>query len=314
MKSSHLIAIGAALAGFSLGWLVKPAGTPGPAAAESSPEAGKGARGGMDGKSRERSDRPLVLKARQGSGSLEGGEEMNAAERNFQQSFSSAGERTNNARLNRLSEALGLSGDQKEAVSALLAGRRQGFKDLQGKGKTPAEMVAEAANSALIFENELKNLLDEEQKLAYDDFKARERENDIEAKAATDFADLVRQVDLSPSQRDQAMQAMRALSEESFAKRPQGWEVMAESTEMMGGLYHSAFEEMSGFLEDPEAMKNPAEIQKRMNEANRTHSEAKVSRLTTILTPAQLAQFRATLDARANFREISPVPPAATNR
>lgn len=314
MKSSHLIAAGAALAGFSLGWLVKPSGTPAPATAESTPEAGKGARGAMDGKSRERSERPLVLKARPGSGTVEPSEEMTAAERKFKESFSSAGERTNNARLNRLSEALGLSVDQKDAVNALLAGRREGFKDLQGKGKTPAEMVAEAGNAALIFENELKTLLDEEQRLAYDDFKARERENDIEAKAATDFADLVRQVDLSPAQRDQALEVLRTMSEESFAKRPQGWEVMAESMEMMGGLYSTAFEEMSGFLDDPEAMKNPAEIQKRMNEANRANSEAKVSRLTTILTPAQLAQFRATLDARANFREISPVPPAATNR
>jgi hypothetical protein len=314
MKPSNLIAIGAALAGFSLGWLVKPSGAPAPVTVEATPEAGKGSRGGLGGKSSERSERPLVLKARSSSGTIEGGEEMTAAERNFQVSFSSAGERSRSAKLNRLSEALGLSDEQKRAMDALLAGRREGFKNLQGKGKTPSEMVAEAANAVRIFEKEVTTLLDDEQKLAYEDFKMREKENDIEAKAATDFADLVRQIDLSPAQRDQAMEAMRTLSAESFAKRPEGWDLMAESMEMMGGVYNSAFDEMSDFLDDPEAMKNPAEIQKRMNEANRTRSEAKVSRLTTILTPAQLAQFRATLDARANFREISPVPPGATNR
>jgi hypothetical protein len=314
MKPSNLIAIGAALAGFSLGWLVKPSGAPATETVEATPEAGKGPRSGLGGRSGERPERPLVLKARVGKGSDERDENISAAERNFQVSFSSAGEQTRSARLNRLSEALGLSDEQREAMSALLAGRREGFKSLQGKGKTPSEMVAEAANAARIFEKEVTSILDEEQKLAYEDFKAREKENDIEAKAANDFSDLVRQIDLSPAQRDQAMEALRTLSEEAFAKRPEGWDVMAESMEMMGGLYNSAFEEMSGFLDDPEAMKNPAEIQKRMNEAHRANSEAKVSRLTAILTPAQLAQFRATLDARSNFRETSPVPAAPANR
>ncbi len=266
----------------------------------------------MDGKSGERSERPLVLKARPNKGSDQRDEKISAAERTFQQSFSSAGERTRNARLNRLSEALGLSEDQKSALDTLLSSRREGFKDMQGKGKTASEMVADAGNAVRIFENALKDVLDEEQMQAYEDFKGRERENDVEAKAANEFADLARQVDLSPEQRDQALEALRAMSTESFAKRPEGWEVMAETMEMMGGSYMSAFEDMSGFLEDPEAMKNPAEIQKRMNEAHRTNAELKIARLTTILTPAQLAQYRATLDSRSTFRETSPTPPATS--
>ncbi|MCW1914873.1 hypothetical protein OJ996_14895 [Luteolibacter sp. GHJ8] len=310
MKSSNLIAIGAALAGFAIGWIAKPSGeAPAEKTAEMA-DAGKKPRAGMDSKSGDRSERPLVLKQRPSAkGSAERDPEISAAERNFQVSFSSAGERTNNARLNRLSEALGLSEEQKTAVNALLSGRREGFKDLKGKGKTPSEMVAEAGNSVAVFENALKDVLDDEQMQAYQDLKVRERQNDIEAKAATEFADLVRQVDLSIEQRDQAMEAMRKISEESFAKRPAGWELMSESMEMMGGLYNDAFENMSGFLDDPAVMGNPAEMQKRMNEAHRAASEQKVSRLTEILTPAQLQQFRATLDARSNFREISPVPP-----
>jgi hypothetical protein len=313
MKPSNLIAVGAALAGFSLGWIAKPSGEAAPETPGEAVEAGRKPRAGMESKSGDRSGRPLVLKARPSAkGSVEPDEKTLAAERNFQVSFGSATERANNARLNRLSEALGLSEEQKSAVNSLLSGRREGFKDLQGKGKTPSQMVAEAGNAVVVFENALKDVLDGEQMQAYQDFKAREREGDIEGKAATDFADLARQVDLSPEQREQAMQVMRQLSEEAFAKRPQGWEVMAESMEMMGGLYNQAFEEMQGFLEDPAVMGNPAEVQKRMAEAHRLNSEMKASRLSEILTPAQLQQFRATLDARSTFRETSPVPPTPT--
>jgi hypothetical protein len=314
MKPANLIAIGAALAGFSLGWLVKPSKEVAPAVVESAPETGKRPRGGMDGKSGERPERPLVLKSRVGKGSAEREEKTSEAERNFQVSFSSAGEQRRNAQVNRFTEALGLSDEQLEALKPLLEGRQQGFPDMKGAGKTPAEMVADAGNATRIFEAAVKEILDPEQLQAYEDLKLRKKENSIEAKASDDFADLVRQVDLSPSQREQALETLRELSAESVSKRPEGWDLMAETMQLMGGTYMSALEEMSGFMNDPEAMKNPAEIQKRMNEAHRANAAEKVARLTGILTPGQLAQFRATLEGRSTFRETSPVAPTPENR
>lgn len=309
MKPSTLIATGAALAGFSLGWLVKPAGEAAPVAVESStPEPGK--RG--YGKSGERDERPLVLKPRVGKGSDTRDEKTSEAEQNFIASFSSGKEMRRSAGLSRYREALGLSDEQLEQLKPLLEGLQQGFPDMKGAGKTPAQMVADAGNATRIFEAAVKEILDPEQQQAYEDLKMRKKESSIEAKTADDFADLAGQVDLSPSQREAAMETLRQLSSESVANRTEGWDLMADTMQLMGGTYAKALEEMSGFLDDPEAMKSPAEIQKRMNEAHRINSEAKISRLATILTPAQLAQFRATLDARSNFRETSPTPPTPT--
>ena len=322
VKTPTLIAIAAALGGFAAGWIAKPSD---PAANVSSAETDAGDRGGksprntggsLDGKSHDRPDQPLVLRARGNSDHPEEDPKASAAEREFQRTFSSAGERTRTSRLNRMVEAMGLSGEQRKAVETLLAGRREGFKDLQGRGKTPSEMVAEAANAERIFENEVKRLLDPEQTQAYDSFKAREKSNDIEARALRDLRDLIGQVDLNETQRTQALEALRKGSEDAMARLPEGWGLINESMDVMGNAYLDAFDEMAGFLDDPEAMKSPQEIQRRMVEAKRIQAEDRASRLTGILTPAQLGQYRATQDARTSFMESStpPPPPSAQNR
>ena len=314
MKTPTLIAIAAALGGFAVGWLAKPSGPSAEeiaAATDSGGQNGKSPRnsGGMDGKSREREEAPLVLKARGAEHPVED-PKASAAEREFQRAFSSAGERTRTSRLNRMVEAMGLSAEQRKAVETLLAGRREGFKDLQGRGKTPSEVVAEAANAERIFENEVKKVLDAEQVQAYDNFKAREKENDIEARALRDLRDLIGHVDLNETQREQALEALRKGSADALERLPEGWGLINESMDVMGSTYLDAFDEMTGFLDDPEAMKNPQEIQRRMVEAKRIQAEDRASRLNGILTPAQLSQYRATQDARTSFLEATNPPPA----
>lgn len=323
VKTPTLIAIAAALGGFAAGWIAKPSAPPAQVSAEDgangggSGKPGRNAGGALDGKSHDRPEAPLVMKARGNSDHPTEDPKASAAQIEFDRAFGSASERKRMSQLNRMVEAMALSGEQRKALDSLLNGRREGFKDLQGRGKTPAEMVAEAANAERIYESEVKKVLDPEQAQAYDNFKAREKANDIEARALRDLRDLIGQVDLSESQRDKALEALRQGSADAMARLPEGWGLINESMDVMGNAYSDAFDEMSGFLDDPEAMKSPQEIQRRMIEAKRIQAEDRVSRLTGILTPAQLGQYRATQDARTSFMEAStpPVaPPAANNR
>ncbi|WP_367871134.1 hypothetical protein [Luteolibacter sp. Populi] len=316
MKPPTVIAIAAALAGFSLGWLVKPSGAPPEAVAG---EAGQEQSAG--GKSRNRSndpERPLVRAPRnasgRGSGEMEADQKTASAERNFNKTYASAGEKTRSAQLNRWSEAMGLDEEQEKAIEALQEGLREGFKTLQGRGKTPIEVMTEAANSERIFESEVKRLLDPEQLIAYEDFKAREKANDIEARASESYSDLVRSIDLSPSQKEQARQALIESSTAAAKKRPEGLDLITKSLSVMGGSYLTALEDMTPFLDDPEAFKNPVEVQKHMIASKRGATEDRLARLTTILTPAQLSQYRAMQDARTSFMEASNPPPAPANR
>lgn len=301
MKPSHLIATAAALVGFATGWLLKPSGevTTGGVPA---PEQVPGKRPFADGKTRDRNETPLVLKAR-GSGEMKADPERVSAEVAFERGFQNATERAENSRLARLSEALGLSPEQRETMDVLLANRRDGFRDLNGGGKAPSEILALAAQAEQRFEEQVAKILDPEQSAALAAFREREKENSIEAKAQRDLADLIGQIDLSAEQRDLALDALRTGSAESVAKRPAGWSVMNESMAMLGGSHAAVFEEMGEFMGDDAAMVDSQEFHRRLVKSQRESMERRIAQLTPILTPGQLAQYRATLEARATFTE-----------
>ncbi len=315
MKAPTIIAIAAALGGFAVGWIAKPGGPSeqdqvagADAAAQNH---GRGGRDGdpLDGKSRQREERPMVLKPR-GEEHPEEDKAASTAQLQFERSFGSSMERQRSSNLNRLVEALGLSADQRKVFDTLLTNRRQGFKELQSKGKTPFEMYQEAASAERNFETEVKKHLDPEQVQAYDDYKTRAKANDIERRALRDLTDLIGQVDLNETQRAQALDALRRNSTEAMAKLPEGWGLINESMDVLGNKYLEAFDDMSGFLTDPEAMKSPEEIQKNMVKAKSASAKQREGILTGILTPAQLGQYRATQAARTTFLEASnpPVP------
>ena len=301
MKPSHLIATAAALTGFATGWLLKPAGND-PANAAAVPEQTDGKRPPVGGKSRDRDTPPLVLKAR-GGGEMKGDPEVASAQVTFERGFQNATERAENARLSRLSEALGLSPEQKETMNVLLANRRDGFRDLNGGGKSPSEILAQAAQAEQRFEAQVANLLDPEQSAALAALREREKENSIEAKAQRDHADLIGQIDLSAEQREQALESLRTGSAEAVAKRPAGWSLMSESMGILGGAHAAMLEDMGELMADDEAMADSQEFHRRLVQSQRAAMEQRIARLTTILTPGQLAQYRATLEARANMTE-----------
>jgi hypothetical protein len=188
-------------------------------------------------------------------------------------------------------------------LAVLLTNRRDGFRELQGSGNDPAESIKQASISEQRFMEEMKKLLDPEQLGALESFKQREKDNAVEAKAQRDVADLIGQVDLSEEQRDQALEAMRKLSETAAARRPAGWGLMNESLGMLGGSQVSVIEDLGSVMDDPAAMKDPQEVQRRLVQAQRATAEARVAALKGILTPGQLSQYRATLEARSAMME-----------
>jgi hypothetical protein len=309
MKPTVLIATFTAIAGFAAGWLFKPSEAP--ATAGPQPSAASGRQSGtLDGKSRDRSaERPLILKPR-GDGRADSDPETAEMHVKFDRTLKSSTQSAEKARLDRLVEALGLSPEQKEAMEALLAGRRDGFRELQGNGKSRTEMVEEAANAQRVFEQEVAKILDPEQVTALADLNKRNTENNIEVRAYRSLQDVIGQVDLSPEQRDQALEIFRASSAEAQKRRPEGWSIMNETLNVMGGSQVSALDDMSEFLTDPAVMNDPLEIQRRVAQKKRMDGEQMVSQLTSILTPAQLRQYKATVDARASFAEqVLPAAP-----
>lgn len=304
MKPSTLIATAAALAGFATGWLLKPAGETGPSEV-AAPEQAAGTRAVGGGKSREHDESPLVLKSRGGGG---GGEakadpELATAQVAFERGFGNATERAENGRLSRLSEALGLSPEQKATMKVLLANRSDGSRLLNGAGVSPSEMMAQAAQAEQTFEKQLEKLLDPEQSAAFAAMRQREKENTVEAKAQRDLADLIGQIDLSANQRELALEALRGGSEEALAKLPAGWSLINEAASKMGGARAAVMEEMSEFMGDDSAMADTQEFHRRLSQSKRAALERSLARLSPILTPGQLAQYRSAMEARITLIE-----------
>jgi hypothetical protein len=253
-----------------------------------------------------------VLKAR-GGDAPESDPETAQLQHRFERTFNSAKDRAEGARLTRLSEALGLSPEQQATLEVLLANRRDGFRNLQGAGTSRAEMVEQANLAEQRFQEDVKKLLDDEQVAAFDDYRQREKDNDIQARAQRELADLIGLVDLSPAQRDQALAVLQELSTESINKRPPGWSIMSETMDVLGGRQSSAFEEMGDFLDDPAALANPQDFHRKLVESRQAAADAKISRLRSILTPGQLSQYQSTLQARSSFLEQF-TPPTANQR
>ena len=310
-----VVAIATALLSFAAGWVLKPtpdAVASGSVAANGTGSAGKsGGHGGEGGEvpSGKSRIRDLVLPKRGGGGTKKPEVDVPSAQVRFQETFGNAADRAQAARLSRLSEALGLSEEQRDTLAVLLTNRRDGFRELQGSGNDPAESIKQASLSEQRFMEEMNKLLDPEQLGALESFKQREKDNAVEAKAQRDVADLIGQVDLSEQQRDQALEAMRKLSETAAAKRPAGWALMNESLGMLGGSQVSVLEDLGAVMDDPAAMKDPQEIQRRLVQAQRATAEARVAALKGILTPGQLSQYRANLEARSSMMESFTPPP-----
>ena len=302
MKPSTLIATAAALAGFATGWLLKPAGEPG-ASETAAPEQAAGTRAVGAGKSRERDESPLVFKSRGGGGEAKADPELATAQVAFERGFGNATERAENGRLSRLSEALGLSPEQKATMKVLLANRSDGSRLLNGAGVSPSEMMAQAAQAEQTFEKQLEKLLDPEQSAAFAALRQREKENTVEAKAQRDLADLIGQIDLSGNQRELALEALRGGSEEALAKLPAGWSLINEAASKLGGARAAVMEEMSEFMGDDSAMADSQEFHRRLSQSKRAAMERSLVRLSPILTPGQLAQYRSAMEARITLIE-----------
>ena len=305
MKPSTLIATAAALAGFATGWLLKPAGEPG-ASETAAPEQAAGTRAVGAGKSRERDESPLVLRSRGGEAKAD--PELATAQVAFERGFSNATERAENGRLSRLSEALGLSPEQKATMKVLLANRSDGSRLLNGAGVSPSEMMAQAAQAEQTFGKQLEKLLDPEQSAAFAALRQREKENTVEAKAQRDLADLIGQIDLSGNQRELALEALRGGSEEALAKLPAGWSLINEAASKLGGARAAVMEEMSEFMGDDSAMADTQEFHRRLSQSKRAAMERSLARLGPILTPGQLAQYRSAMEARITLIEQTPSP------
>lgn len=308
MNSKTLLPVAAALGGFLLGWVVKPA-----AMSETDRQAAAGTEGSpAPGKETDnpRNGRPVrpSLSKRTSASPTAPTENAVQLQQRLDNAFRSAGSARDRARLVRLSEALGLSSEQLDQFDALLTEQRQQAAQ-PPSGLSPKDTLDQMAASAKAFDAKFRAMLGPEQSAALETLRARQAENRAEARAQRDLADLIVRVDVSPEQREAVAEVMRAAAVNEQARMPDGAGLLMESSFLTNGssaMSEQAIEAMMALGEDANASKDPLAVGRRMEDLQRNKILARSAALEGILTPAQLAQYRVAAETPNTF--VAPPP------
>lgn len=306
MKSKILPAAVTAVAGFALGWAVKPASHP--VATDSSTQAANADAGSsLNANLPDRTDRPPLVLPKRNSERPDGatkGTALSAIRKTTSEMVQSAEQ----ARVQRLSEALGMNSEQEGQLAALSKKLHVGFKDLSKNGKTPAQLLEEAALAQAEYDDGVKNLLDPGQQKALEAFKDRKKDNEIESGAQTVLTDIGTNTDLSPEQRQAVLEKLRENSKKYYEARPAGYELMSENFSVMGTSFATSIDDVGAAFLDPNGSTDPADLQERLQSQQQATASNRIALLKGILTPAQLSQYESTLASRLNISRSFKVP------
>lgn len=297
MKNPWLTTIVALAIGFSAAWLIK---SPEEVRA---PEAGP-----VDRKIPREGSKPLILSVREGAAPVPKGEGNGPTETvsrtRYDQAFKNVSNRADRARIQRLAEALGLNESQHVSLDGLLAKRRADFAQAAADSATAAEKISLVEEE---FETEVLGLLEPRQLEALGQFRERARANEIAALAHRDMAELAALVDLSGEQHEKAFDAFRGYRGDMIGGGRSS--VLGESFEQLaGGRVAVADPALEEVFRDVQASSEPGDFQRRYAEALKTVAESKENLLAPILTPSQLAQYRAALDSHVAMVGAPPAP------
>lgn len=304
MNSKTLIPIAAALAGFALGWGVRPASRADSVSQSPTGEATKGGSGsgtGSDAARPGRTSRPVIPKSTLAP--VTPTEDVIVRQQRLEKAFRDSGSVRDRAKLVRMAEALGLSTEQLDQFDALLAEQRQQPVE-SSTGLSPKARLEKMAESARAFDAKFRTMLGPEQAAALETLRARQAENRTEARTQRELADFIDRVDVSPEQRDAVAEVLRASATKEAANLPAGTELLMESGYLpsgIGSISDRSIQAIMAIGDDASAALDPMAVSRKMADQQREKILSHAMLLEGILTPAQLAQYRAVAEAQNAF-------------
>ena len=294
MKLTLVIPIVAAMGGFGLGWLAKPAGDgtpatppavatlPGKVTAKPDPAArpsrGESAPPARVSSVREPASEGASAGAAEPAGNVSAGK--------------------NAAKMLRLAEAVGLSDAQQADLKKLIAESQKAFI---ASHPAPSAGVNETldhfAASGAALEKGLAALLTPEQSRAFEDLRKRERDNRIETTAQRELGNLTEVTDLTAEQRDKVLALLRTSSAAEAGAIPPSLALILDSSVLPLGSDAPSAQSIENLSQLAAALApgDPAAPHAKLIENQRRELDERLNRLKDVLTPAQVAQYRAAI-------------------
>jgi hypothetical protein len=284
MKVQQYLPLLAAAIGFSVAWVIKtgpaPVAAPAGAAEKSGPK--KSARSETKG------PRPNSMAERRPA-------EVKPGDFPLTSAAAQAPKNREEAKMVRLTEALGLSAEQQAEITKAMEEAKAGadknlpiIEDLTIRGRKVEEC--------------LKNLLSAEQLAKFDEMRVRERENRIETRCQMALMQVIREIDLSPGQRDEALSRLRQAEKARVQSIPSAAALLLKTSVLptvSESMTVDSLISIAQLAESPPGS-DPAANTRQMLAIKRQNLEDKLRCFDGLFTPGQMNQYYAVLgDERA---------------
>lgn len=278
MKSKFFLPALTAVVGFAIAWVAKPGGSPAPVAQQSGETAATrpNRTGSANPPSAGDTKRPQEVKA----------SDFPLAD------IADQGPKTRDeARMLRLTEALGLSVDQQGEIIKLI-------EDVQATmdGKVP--VIQDLTTRGNAVEEGLSKLLTPQQLAKFQELRVRERDNRIESRAQKMILGAIDDIDFSPAQREAALERLRQKVRADMQAIPAAATLLLDKSMLPTNNKELSLEGiliLSKISEESDPLDNPAKAQQNVLENNRRELEETLKCFDGILSAAQMGQYQAAL-------------------
>jgi hypothetical protein len=312
MKSQQLLPLLAAAIGFAVAWAVKPAATTPAAIISGNEKPGP--------KAPPRSDSP---RNKPFSIAEKRPKEVKAGDFPLADLADQGPKTRSEAKMLRLSEALGLAIDQQGSIIKAL-------EDAKGAVNDQLPILQDMASRGKALEEALAKILTPEQLAKFEELRTRERENRIEARAQRTLSHMIEEIDLSPGQRDDVLARLRLSAKEQVQAIPAAATLLLNTSMLPTDVKDPDVDSVLALVrvgEAPPSPDNPLEAYHKVLARQRQEIEEQLECFDGILTAGQMGQIHAAIAEKraalellkqhqpseedpANSAPAPPVPPA----
>ncbi len=217
----------------------------------------------------------------------------------------------NAAKMLRLIEALGLSETQQADLVQLIAdSQKAATPDPPAPAAGATTVLGQFAARGAALEQGLSSLLTPEQSAAFEALRKRERDNRSETTAQRELANLSEVTDLSAEQRAKVLGHLRQASADELAAMPPAFALVVDSSVLPVGGPTPSTQSIQTLLQltAGQVPEDPAALQTKLIASQRRELDARLNLLKDILTPAQLAQYQATVAEQYSIQDAMRAP------
>lgn len=290
MKSNYLVPAATALVGFSIAWLAKPSGSTAPPSATVEEAA---------------ATRPArtELASRPSAANDKRPKEVKASDFPLADQADQGPKTRDEAKMLRLTEALGLSIDQQGEIISLIEG-------VQATASTTAPVIEDLQTRGKAIEEGLMKLLTPEQLAKFEELRVRERENRIEVRSQKLLSAAIEEIDLSPEQREQVLERLRQKSKAELQEIPAAATLLFDKSMLptAGKELTADGVLMLARMNEPFS-DDPAVARQKLIEQQRGELEELLKCFDGILTQGQIGQYHAALaETREAMKRLPRAP------